>query len=40
MALYVSTQPFSDESEIDEAIEALQEMIIGDLIFQPKIIEQ
>jgi hypothetical protein len=34
------SQPFSDESEIDEAIEALQEMIIGDLIFQPKIIEQ
>ena len=34
------SQPFPDKSEIDEAIEALQEMIIGDLIFQPKIIEQ
>src|SRR5262250_1104382 len=34
------SQPFPDESEIDEAIEALQEMIVGDLIFQPKIIEQ
>jgi len=36
---YIS-QPFPDESEIDEAIETFQEMIIGDLIFQPKIIEQ
>src|SRR3974390_2166111 len=34
---YIS-QPFPDESEIDEAIETFQEMIIGDLIFQPKII--
>jgi hypothetical protein len=34
------SQPFADESEIDEAIEAFQKMVIGDLIFQPKIIEQ